>query len=171
MRVLLLVFLLLLTVAGFSQLHTSVTPAFTFSVPVGKIGNNVAGLGAAVQGRFSKSQSSLKLSVEAGIDHFVGDKLCYILPSGACAVNNPQLIRLMAGPEHYFYNKVSIAFMLGMFRTTTVEDQLTETGFRPSLNMHLGKTNRFAVNLAFTNTIASGIRYLSVGAGYTVGKK
>ena len=96
----------------YSQRNVSLGLGSDVSFGTKGLGLNDIGLGFHLQGNlFAKHR--LQLHVEAGQDHFIGDKLLAIDLSGNTYERNPTIKRILAGPEFFPNKHMSFAALYG----------------------------------------------------------
>ena len=169
MRKICLAFLLIIFLDAQSQKNYSLLASANFSFLTNGLANNDAGIGLSVRGNaFAKKR--LQLRTDASLDHFIGDKLCYIDAFGGnCYPSNPTMFNLATGPE-FFMRRVSIAALYGYVTYQLFDYKVHSGNLKLALAVRPPKHNKMSIGAQFTTLTGkySDVHFWGVNVGFKI---
>lgn len=167
MRKIWLAFLLIIFQDAQSQKNYSLSTSVNFSFLTEGVTLNDAAIGLSLHGNaFAKKR--LQLRTDASLDHFIGNKLCYIDPSGGC-YPDPTMFNLAMGPE-FFMRRVSVAALYGYITYRLYGYKVHSGNLKLALAVRPPKHDKMSIGVQFTTLTGkySDVHFWGVKVGFKI---
>lgn len=156
---------LLFSAAAYAQKKYTLALAANFNFATKGLGTNDVGIGFALHSTYAV-HSKLLLRGEAGVDHFVGNKLLYTDASGNSYSGNPTLTSVKAGPAYRIADNLSLAALYGFTRYRYFGQTVNAGNYKFLLNASFGQKKKSALGLYYSGL--QGVHFWGTSFGYRI---
>jgi hypothetical protein len=133
------------------------------------LGTNDVGIGFVLQSTYTL-HSKLLVRGEAGLDHFIGNKLLYADAAGNTYSGNPTIVSVKAGPAYKIAENLSLAALYGIARYRYFGQTVNAGNYKLLLNASLGQKKKSVVGIYYSglHKEGKGVHFLGTSFGYRI---